>query len=127
MPSRQPKLRPAARACVANRRSPFAHAPGQRHSHGVPATPALHAVALAAWLSLATLMPSTPAHAQTAASAAAPVALTPEELSKDAFFTRLGEISQEMVDAHGRDFAMGALVLAARWIAEGRIGQPKAH
>lgn len=61
------------------------------------------------------------------APAAAPVALTPEELSKDAFFTRLGEISQEMVDAHGRDFAMGALVLAARWIAEGRIGQPKAH
>lgn len=56
-----------------------------------------------------------------------PVTLTPEELSKDAFFSRLGEISQEMVQAHGRDFAMGALVLAARWIAEGRIGQPKAH
>ena len=63
---------------------------------------------------------------QTAAPAT-PAELTPEELSKDAFFTRLGEISQEMVDAHGRDFAMGALVLAARWIAEGRIGQPKAH
>ncbi|TPE49871.1 hypothetical protein [Amaricoccus solimangrovi] len=53
--------------------------------------------------------------------------LTPEEQSKDLFFTRLGEISQEMVTAHGRDFAMGALVLAARWIAEGRIGQPKPH
>lgn len=62
---------------------------------------------------------------QTAPAAAAE--LTPEELSKDAFFTRLGEISQEMVAAHGKDFAMGALVLAARWIAEGRIGQPKAH
>ena len=53
--------------------------------------------------------------------------LTPEERSKDAFFTRLGEISQEMVAAHGRDFAMGALVLAARWIAEDRLGQPKTH
>ncbi len=57
----------------------------------------------------------------------APVTLTPEEKSKDALFTRLGALSQEMVEAHGRDFAMGALVLAARWIAEGRIGAPKAH
>ena len=53
--------------------------------------------------------------------------LTAEEISKDAFFTRLGELSQEMVDAHGREFAMGGLVLAARWIAEGRIGQHKPH
>jgi hypothetical protein len=53
--------------------------------------------------------------------------LTTEELSKDAFFTRLGALAQEMTEAHGRDFAMGALVLAARWIAEGRLGQPKAH
>ncbi len=53
--------------------------------------------------------------------------LTPEEQSKDAFFTRLGALSEEMTAAHGRDFAMGALVLAARWIAEGRLGQPKPH
>ncbi len=53
--------------------------------------------------------------------------LTAEEMSKDAFFTKLGEISQEMVEAHGRDFATGALVLAARWIAEGRLGQNKPH
>lgn len=53
--------------------------------------------------------------------------LSPEEASKDAFFTQLGALSQEMVAAHGRDFAMGALVLAARWIAEGRLGAPKAH
>lgn len=52
-----------------------------------------------------------------------PATLTSEEISKDAFFTRLGEISQEMTAAHGRDFAMGALVLAARWVAEGRFGQ----
>ena len=56
-----------------------------------------------------------------------PATLTPDELSKDLFFTRLGEISQEMTETHGRDFAMGALVLAARWIAEGRIGRPKPH
>ncbi|PZQ51282.1 MAG: hypothetical protein DI556_03670 [Rhodovulum sulfidophilum] len=56
-----------------------------------------------------------------------PVTLTPEEESKDVFFTKLGEIAQEMTEAHGRDFAMGALVLAARWVAEGRLGQPKPH
>ncbi len=63
----------------------------------------------------------------TTQTAQAPVTLTPEEESKDAFFTRLGTISQEMVEAHGRDFAMGALVLAARWIAEGRLGTSRAH
>ena len=53
--------------------------------------------------------------------------LTTEEQSKDAFFTRLGELSEEMAAAHGRDFAMGALVLAARWVAGGRLGPPKPH
>lgn len=47
---------------------------------------------------------------------------TPEEQSKDAFFERLGALSKEMVERHGADFSMGALVLAARWIAEGRQG-----
>ncbi|MBB5222508.1 hypothetical protein HNP73_002444 [Amaricoccus macauensis] len=61
-------------------------------------------------------------------TANAPATLTEEELSKDAFFTRLGDLSQEIVAAHGRDFAMGALVLAARWIAEGRLGgEEKPH
>ena len=46
--------------------------------------------------------------------------LTPEEESKDQFFRRIAEIGQEMVAAHGKDFAMGALVLAARWIAENK-------
>lgn len=109
MPSRQPKLRPAARACVANRRSPFAHAPGQRHSHGVPATPALHAVALAAWLSLATLMPSTPAHAQTAASAAAPVALPAQPLAQT-----LAALSRQFGVAIGGESA----------VLEGRMAPP---
>lgn len=49
--------------------------------------------------------------------------LTPEEQSKDEFFTRLGKLAEEMVGAHGKDFSMGALVLAARWIAEGRLGK----
>jgi hypothetical protein len=47
--------------------------------------------------------------------------LTPEEESKDAFFRQIAEVSQAMIDAHGKDFAAGALVLAARWIAEDRM------
>ncbi len=47
--------------------------------------------------------------------------MTPnEEQSKDRFFTRLGELAQEIIAAHGKDFAMGALILAARFIAEGK-------
>jgi hypothetical protein len=53
--------------------------------------------------------------------------LTPEEKSKDIFFERLAELSEEMVAKHGKDFSMGALVLAARWIAENRIGQLKTN
>lgn len=48
--------------------------------------------------------------------------LTPEEESKDRYFARLAELAQEMVTAHGKDFSMGALVLAARWIAENKLG-----
>ncbi|NLS04159.1 hypothetical protein HGP14_12420 [Rhizobium sp. P32RR-XVIII] len=46
--------------------------------------------------------------------------LSVEEKSKDAFFERIARLSQEMVAAHGKDFSMGALVLGARWIAEGK-------
>ncbi|MER2509885.1 hypothetical protein [Amaricoccus sp.] len=56
-----------------------------------------------------------------------PATLTAEEVSKDAFFTRLGTLAQEMTEIHGREFAMGALVLAARWIAEDRLGKTKPH
>jgi hypothetical protein len=45
---------------------------------------------------------------------------TEEQESKDRFFERLGEIADEMAAAHGKDFAMGALVLAARWLAENK-------
>lgn len=48
--------------------------------------------------------------------------LTPEEQSKDAFFQRIALIGEEMSAAHGREFATGAFVLAARWISEGRLG-----
>lgn len=53
---------------------------------------------------------------------------TAEEESKDAFFARIAEVSQEMINAHGKDFAMGTLVLAARWIANDQIsGSPNPH
>ncbi len=42
-----------------------------------------------------------------------------ETKSKDYFFAQLGKIADEMVVAHGKDFAMGSMVLAARFIAEG--------
>jgi hypothetical protein len=43
-----------------------------------------------------------------------------EEASKDRFFNEVGAIADAMIAAHGKDFAMGTLVLAARWIAEGK-------
>ncbi|OYT98892.1 MAG: hypothetical protein CFE40_08795 [Burkholderiales bacterium PBB1] len=44
---------------------------------------------------------------------------SPEETaSKDAFFAQLAAVSDAMIAAHGRDFAMGAHLLAARYIAE---------
>ncbi|HEY4192935.1 MAG TPA: hypothetical protein VGM46_09850 [Mesorhizobium sp.] len=50
-----------------------------------------------------------------------------EDESKDEFFERLSKISEEMVARHGKDFSMGALVLAARWIAENRDGSLKTN
>ena len=44
---------------------------------------------------------------------------TEESQSKDLFFAQLATISDAMIAAHGKDFAMGAMVLAARFIAEG--------
>lgn len=52
-------------------------------------------------------------------------ALTAEEQSKDEFFQQLARISEDMVGKHGKDFAAGALVLAARWVAENRLGVPE--
>jgi hypothetical protein len=54
--------------------------------------------------------------------AEAQIELTDDEKSKDAFFQRIALIGEEMIAAHGREFATGAFVLAARWISEGRMG-----
>ena len=43
-----------------------------------------------------------------------------EDRSKDAFFLQLAEVAEAMIAKHGKDFAMGTLVLAARFIAEGK-------
>ncbi len=43
-----------------------------------------------------------------------------EEASKDRYFERVGKLAEEMIAAHGADFAMGVLILAARFIAEGK-------
>lgn len=49
-----------------------------------------------------------------------------ETRSKDAFFARVAEVAEEMIAAHGRDFTMGTLILAARFIAEGKALRPPA-
>ena len=46
--------------------------------------------------------------------------LTNEDRSKDELFVRLAFVADAMLKAHGKDFTMGALVLAARFIAEGK-------
>ena len=43
-----------------------------------------------------------------------------EDRSKDKFFAETAALSNAMIAAHGREFAMGALILAARFIAENK-------
>ena len=45
---------------------------------------------------------------------------SPDITSKDSFFAQLAQLSDQMIAAYDKDFAMGALVLAARFIAEGQ-------
>jgi hypothetical protein len=47
-------------------------------------------------------------------------ALSEEDRSKDAFFARVAEVAEAMIARHGKDFAMGTLVLSAKFIAEGK-------
>ena len=49
-----------------------------------------------------------------------PMALNEEDRSKDAFFVQLAEIAEAMIGQHGKDFAMGTLLLSAKFIAEGK-------
>lgn len=46
--------------------------------------------------------------------------LSEENTSKDAFFVKLGQLAEAMIARHGKDFAMGTLVLSARFIAENK-------
>jgi hypothetical protein len=46
--------------------------------------------------------------------------LSEEERSKDAFFVQIAEIAEAMIARHGRDFAIGAFVLSAKFLAEGK-------
>lgn len=39
--------------------------------------------------------------------------------SKEQFFERLGAVADEMIEAYGKEFALGALILTARFVAEG--------
>jgi hypothetical protein len=43
-----------------------------------------------------------------------------EDKSKDAFFVQVAEMAEAMIARHGKEFAIGTLVLAAKFIAEGR-------
>ncbi|MGB8817024.1 MAG: hypothetical protein WCC66_03790 [Rhizobiaceae bacterium] len=49
-----------------------------------------------------------------------PAELSDEDKSKDAFFVQLAQITEAMIAKHGADFAMGTLILSARFIAEGK-------
>lgn len=46
--------------------------------------------------------------------------LSEEDKSKDAFFVQVAELAEAMIARHGRDFATGAFVLSAKFIAEGK-------
>lgn len=43
-----------------------------------------------------------------------------EDISKDECYEKVADIANEMVALHGKEFAMGTLVLAARFIAQGK-------
>ena len=54
--------------------------------------------------------------------------LSEEDKSKDAFFVQLAGIAEAMIARHGKDFAMGSLVLTARFIAEDKpLTKPAAN
>ena len=58
-------------------------------------------------------------------AAGMPTELSPEDASKDRFYNEVANIGNAMVAQHGKDFAMGVFVLAARFIADGKsLSQP---
>jgi hypothetical protein len=46
--------------------------------------------------------------------------LSEEDRSKDAFFAQVAEIAEAMIARHGKEFAMGTMLLAAKFIAESK-------
>jgi hypothetical protein len=46
--------------------------------------------------------------------------MSAEEKSKDVYFVQLARLTEAMIAEHGKDFAMGTLILSARFIAEGK-------
>ena len=52
--------------------------------------------------------------------APAPPEMSADDLSKDEFYVQLGELAEAMIATHGKEFAMGTLLLSARFIAEGK-------
>ena len=48
------------------------------------------------------------------------IELSEEDKSKDVFFTQVAELAEAMISKHGKDFAMGTLVLSAKFIAENK-------
>jgi hypothetical protein len=46
--------------------------------------------------------------------------LSEDDQSKDAFFVQVAEVAEAMIARHGKDFAIGTLILSARFIAEGK-------
>jgi hypothetical protein len=49
-----------------------------------------------------------------------PMALSEEDKSKDAFFGQVAAVAEAMIARHGEDFATGTLLLAAKFVAEGK-------
>ena len=49
-----------------------------------------------------------------------PQQLSEEDRSKDVFFAQVAELTEAMIAQHGKDFAIGTLVLAAKFVAEGK-------
>lgn len=46
--------------------------------------------------------------------------LTDEGRSKDEFYRQMSLLTDAMIAAHGRDFTVGTLILAARFIVQGK-------
>jgi hypothetical protein len=46
--------------------------------------------------------------------------LSEDDKSKDDFFIQIAEVAEAMIARHGKEFAMGVLVLSAKFIAEGK-------